>query len=186
MNKLYLITGNKNKAKDIQEMLGFPIEVKDLHLIEVQSMDLEVIIRHKAEEAFKKIKKPLIVEDVGLFLDAWNGFPGPFIRYVEDIVGYETLLKMMESEKNRKATVRIAVGYHDGKKVQIFWGDLKGNISRSIYKGKGWGFGPILKVGTSDKTYSELPVHIQHQISHRGKAIRKLKKYLQKQKIILT
>ncbi len=128
MNKLHFVTSNKNKARDAQEILGFPLEIVQLELLEIQSMDLEVIVMHKADEAFKILKKPLIVDDVGLFIDAWNGFPGPFVKFIGKN-SYNQLLRMLSSEINRKAYAKVAIGYHDGEKIHTFFGQMDGEIA---------------------------------------------------------
>src|ERR1035437_608722 len=80
--KLTLVTGSKNKAIAVQKILGFPIEVEEIDLEEIQSNDLEKITLHKTQEAFEKIKKPVIVDDVGLYVEALNDFPGPLVKWV--------------------------------------------------------------------------------------------------------
>jgi XTP/dITP diphosphohydrolase len=47
-------------------------------------------------EAFEKCGLPIIVEDAGLFVEALNGFPGPYSSYVYKTIGNEGLLKLME------------------------------------------------------------------------------------------
>jgi XTP/dITP diphosphohydrolase len=163
----------------LPEILGLKLEVHPMHLTEIQDLNLDNIVKHKVMEAFAEVKKPVIVEDVGLFLDAWNGFPGPFIKFIEEIVGYEKMLKMLENKENRAVTARVAVAYHDGKSVHIFHGEMKGTVARNL-SDRGWGFIPILIVDEKGTRYSDLTTKEQHALSHRGKAFRKLKAFLQK------
>jgi XTP/dITP diphosphohydrolase len=104
MKELVFVTSNDNKAREVAATLGIHLKRISLELDEIQEMDLEKIIRHKAEQAFKKLKTAVLVEDDGLFLDDWNGFPGPFIKYVHQTIGYDKLPKLI-SKKNRKGVL---------------------------------------------------------------------------------
>ena len=67
---LYFITGNKNKFKEFQDILGEEnIEQLDIDLPELQEIDPHKIIRHKIQEALKHHKGPLLIEDTSLYFD---------------------------------------------------------------------------------------------------------------------
>ncbi|MCH8163032.1 MAG: non-canonical purine NTP pyrophosphatase, partial [Proteobacteria bacterium] len=55
------------------------------------------------------VHKPLFVDDVGFFVEAWNGFPGPFVKYLCEVAGNEGLLRMMKDETNRQVTVKAVI-----------------------------------------------------------------------------
>src|SRR3972149_1427183 len=101
MKKIYIATTNKGKVEEISEMLKIPLEFAKLELDEIQSMDLEYVARKKAEEAFKILKKPVIVDDVGVYFKAWNKFPGPFVKYIHILLGNKKLLELFRHEKTR-------------------------------------------------------------------------------------
>ncbi|MEM3755152.1 MAG: non-canonical purine NTP pyrophosphatase, partial [Candidatus Bathyarchaeia archaeon] len=80
MEKIFLITTNANKAKEIADILkGYSISIEWIKMkpMEIQSNDIVKIVKNSAYNASLKINKPFIVEDAGLFIDALNGFPGP-------------------------------------------------------------------------------------------------------------
>ncbi|MFL2916607.1 MAG: non-canonical purine NTP pyrophosphatase, partial [Nitrospinia bacterium] len=59
------------------EILNLPIDfVQVADLFEVQSPDLDVVVRHKAQQAYESLQYPVMVEDSGLLFHAWNGLPG--------------------------------------------------------------------------------------------------------------
>src|ERR1700722_2359171 len=101
MKELIFVTSNDNKAREVAATLGISIKRIALELDEIQEMDLKKIIEHKAKQAYQKLKKPVLVEDDGLFVNDWNGFPGPFIKYVHATIGYDKFPKLL-SNKNRK------------------------------------------------------------------------------------
>ncbi len=67
MKELVFVTSNDNKVREVVATLGMHLKRVALELDEIQEMDLEKIIKHKAEQAFKKLKTAVLVEDDGLF-----------------------------------------------------------------------------------------------------------------------
>lgn len=82
MNGIVFVTSNENKHREVQEVLGISIERIALDLSEIQSMDLREVITEKLQQAYRELRRPVIVEDTSLGIDAWNGFPGPFIKHM--------------------------------------------------------------------------------------------------------
>jgi XTP/dITP diphosphohydrolase len=77
LKKIFLITTNTNKAKEIAEILkeySINIEWIKMKLVEIQSNDIVEIVKNSAYDALSKINKPFLIEDAGLFIDALNGF----------------------------------------------------------------------------------------------------------------
>src|SRR3989344_4748411 len=111
-NEIIFVTGNKAKVREAESILKIPLKVKELALDEIQDLDLEKIALHKLKQAYKILKKPLIIDDVSLEIDEWNGFPGPLIKWMLKAGDGDArvLLKMLKGVKNRKATARLAIG----------------------------------------------------------------------------
>ena len=65
-----LVTGNRNKIAEARRLCGAELEAIELELPEIQSLDLEEVLRAKGEEAFRRLRRPLIVEETGLELAA--------------------------------------------------------------------------------------------------------------------
>ena len=80
-----VVTGNKNKAAEVAAFFKGITEVDHISFdaVEPQSESVEEIARSKAGQAFAALKRPLIVDDTGLFIKALNGFPGPYAAYVQ-------------------------------------------------------------------------------------------------------
>jgi XTP/dITP diphosphohydrolase len=145
-------------------------------------MDLEYVAKKKVEEAYKQLGKPIVVDDVGLYVDAWNGFPGPYVKHMLDALDYSGLLGLLKNEKNRRVRVAAVIGYHDGKKAHTFIGKFNGTLSTEKRGTKGWGFDPIVIPDGFSETFAELGPDIKNKISHRALALKKFKKFLDKQK----
>ncbi len=142
MIKITFITGNQDKANYLAKYLGHPVDHVKLNLDEIQSLDLKEIVEHKVRQAYDKIKKPVIVEDVSLEFAALNGLPGPFIKFFVDKVPFETICSMVDG-KTRKATARCVFGYFDGKDLKLFEGSLSGEIAEAPAGENGYGWDKI-------------------------------------------
>lgn len=178
MDKIYLASSNKDKVREAEAILEIPVEAADIELEEVQSMDLEYVVRRKAEEAYKILQKPVIVDDVGVKIEAWNGFPGPLIKFLLQTLGNKKLLEVLRNESNRNIIAQGAVGYHDGKTVHTFIGEVAGTISEEERGTDGWGFDFFFIPEGESKTFAELGFERKNQISHRRAGFEKLRRYL--------
>ncbi|MEK7605281.1 MAG: non-canonical purine NTP pyrophosphatase [Patescibacteria group bacterium] len=176
--ELYFVTGNEDKVKDVEAVLGFPIKSVRLNLPEIQSLDIEEIVKAKVQSAFELVKKPVFVDDSGFYITAWNGFPGPFIKYILSSGGNDLLLRMMETEENREVMVNSAIGFHDGEQVYTFVGEAKGVLVVES-RGKSWGWEPIFQPLYQKQTYAEMTREYKNSISMRRVALEKFKRHLQ-------
>ena len=103
-NQLKFVTGNVNKVREASMILGFPLkQVSRLITNEIQTCDINEIVKHKAQQAYDELKCPVLVEDSGLIFAAWNGLPGGLVKWFEISVGCNGLLKMLDGFKNREA-----------------------------------------------------------------------------------
>jgi len=177
LNELVFVTSNENKVKEAQEILEFPITLYSAELDEIQNLDVEEVVRKKTETAFEKVKKPLIVDDAGLYLNVWKGFPGAYVKYVKEYAGLDRLQKWLALETDNTAIVVAAIGYHDGKQVRTFRGEVKGRFVAPRGE-NGWGFDPFFLPDGEEKTWGEVPSGEKNKNSHRSRALEKLKTFL--------
>jgi len=140
--QITFITGNQKKADYLAKYLGYPVDHRKLDLDEIQSLDLKEIVEHKVRQAYEKIKKPVIVEDVSLEFKTLGGLPGPFIRFFIDHVPFETICTMING-KNRHATAKCVFGYYDGVELKLFEGSLDGTIAETPAGENGYGWDKI-------------------------------------------
>jgi XTP/dITP diphosphohydrolase len=178
MKKLFIATQNKDKLREAEAILKIPIEAVDINIDEPQSLDLEYVVKKKVEEAYRILKKPVIVDDVSFEIEAWNGFPGPLIKFLLSTVGNKKLLELLKNEKNRNVTALGAVGYHDGKKAYTFIGEVRGQLAASERGKDGWGFDFFFIPEGETKTFAELGFEKKNKLSHRRAGLEKLKEFL--------
>lgn len=188
MQRLVLVSGNKPKAREVERIIQIPIDIVDVEIDEIQGLDPKKIVLHKLNEAFKIVGKPVIVDDVSFEVEVWNGFPGPLIKWLlEGKNDPSLILKMLGNEKNRKATAKLYLGYHDGKKSHIFSGEVKGTIANESRGDNGFGWDKVFIPDGFNQTFAEMDLesdqqNIKDKISHRGKTLAKFKKFLDSQK----
>tara|TARA_A100000164_G_C21890223_1_gene764970 strand:+ start:1052 stop:1600 length:549 start_codon:yes stop_codon:yes gene_type:complete len=178
--RIIFLTGNKNKLKEVQDVIGDSIKItnNDLDLPEIQSTDVLEVVKDKLDAAIKILKKPCMVDDSGLHFDKLNQFPGALIKFYYKHLKNKGICKRVGGSK---ATAVSVIGYYDGKKKYYFTGKRKGMIPLKP-KGKGFGWDPIFipKIKDNKKTYAEMSSDIKNKISQRTLAVKKLKKHLEK------
>ncbi len=174
-------TSNKNKLREFEHILGTKLRQADLSLSEAQAIDVEEVIGEKARSAYRLVGKPVLVEDTGLYIAAWNSFPGALVKWLLSAVGRTGIIRMLAMEKNREAFAKTAVGFYDGMEVHIFIGKVRGSIPNAARGESGFGWDPIFVPRGHSKTFAELGPKAKNRISMRSKALRKLKAYLESQ-----
>ena len=173
------VTGNPNKAKEAGDILGIPLEqVEVADLFEIQTQDLYELVSHKAQQAYDALRCPILVEDSGLVFHAWKGLPGALVKWFETTVGCEGMLKMLQSFDNRRARAICCLAIHDGKNIQVVRGEVEGTIANEIRGGNGFGWDVLFIPKGHEKTYAEMSSTEKNAISHRKRALERLKALL--------
>jgi len=173
---MLLITGNKNKIKEFEEILGFKINSQSLDIEEIQGIDVEEVSENKARKAYEILKETIIVEDSGLFFNALNGLPGALIKWFEKKLSYQEICDLIKGD--RGATAKICISYFDGKNLEQFVGEVKGIISESPKGENGFGWDSIFIPEGASKTFAEMETLEKHNVSMRRIALDKMKSKL--------
>lgn len=139
----------------------------------------------KADAACKKTGLPAVADDSGLCVDALDGRPGVYTaRYGgQGLTDEERYIKLLDEMKNvpddnRTAhfTSSICCVFPDGTKITAE-GICEGKIGYEPLGKDGFGYDPIFMYG--DKSFAQLTADEKDAVSHRGKALRELKKVLE-------
>ncbi len=141
---------------------------------------MEEIAEDSAKEAFKRLSRPVFVEDAGLFIDALKGFPGTYSGWVFGKIGAEGILRLLEGQSGRSARFVSCIAYHDGEKIRIFKGICEGSISESMRGKSGFGYDPIFIPVDGKQTFSE-SIILKNKLSHRYISLLEFQKYLREQ-----
>ena len=187
---VFFATGNINKFNEARSILagkGIAVGMLKLKGDEVQSESLQEIASKSAKNAYAGCRLPIFVEDAGLFIEALEGFPGPYAAYVYHTIHNSGILKLMEGAKNRNAKFQSIIAYCDNEhscQPLIFVGEVEGTITsaeRSEQGKSGFGFDPIFQPKGSRKTFAEMTIAEKNGYSHRAMAIRRFAEWYRKQ-----
>jgi XTP/dITP diphosphohydrolase len=179
--KAIFVTTNEHKRREVQQILGVELERADLDLPEIQAIDPAEVATEKARAAREALGKPglpVIVEDSGLMVNAWDGFPGALTKWLMRSVGNEGLLRMLGGDEDRsaRAVCVVALAEADGR-VRIFRGEVPGTLAQRPCGEGGFGYDPVFVPEWSSLTYAEMGEG-KNTDSHRARAFRALGEWL--------
>jgi XTP/dITP diphosphohydrolase len=180
---------NKNKIVELRKLLGEEIDLIGLDDLGVSEeipetgSTLEENALIKAEYVYSRFKIPCFADDTGLEVDALNGEPGVYsARYAGEPANSEKninkLLVELEGVKNRNARFKTVIAYLDRAGERYFVGEVEGRITAGKSGDEGFGYDPVFLPKGFDSTFAEMTMEEKNTISHRGRAVRKLAKFL--------
>ena len=206
MKHLFVIaTGSAGKIRDFAHILGTEhYEFKTLKDIgfdediveDGHSFAENAIIKSSTTArwlAARSIEATVLADDSGLEVFALNGEPGIYsARYSgehgNDDANNNLLMKNLENIEDRKARYFCALSYQtvspdaSGKltvsEPKIFEGECRGNINYAPVGDMGFGYDPLFVPDGETRTFAQMELEEKKLISHRGNAIRALKKAL--------
>jgi non-canonical purine NTP pyrophosphatase (RdgB/HAM1 family) len=173
-----LVTGNPGKIAEARLALGAELEAVEVDLPEIQSLDYLEVLRAKADEAWRRVGRPLIVEEAGLDLAALNGFPGPLVKWMLEAVDAEGLARTATALGNPRAASRCFLLYKDRDREIVSEGRTDGTLIRPGRGTHGFGWDPVFLPDGSERTFGELTGAEKGEVSHRGKAWRAMARLL--------
>ncbi len=176
---LRVVTTNPGKWAEfssVLQSLGVECSWIRENVLEIQSDDLGEIAYHAGLDAYRRWGGGVMVEDAGLYIDALNGFPGPYSSYIYRTIGVGGVLRLLAGVDERNASFRSAICYVDSYGVAaVFTGEVEGYIAAEPRGSGGFGFDPIFIPREGDgRTFAEMTLLEKNVYSHRVKALKKL------------
>ena len=196
--KIIFATGNENKMKEIRMILsdlGMPIlSMKEAGIcvdVVEDGSTFEENALIKATEIAKTVENCIVLaDDSGLEIDYLNKEPGIYsARYAGENTSYDIknnlLLSRLEGVPDEKRTARfvcaIAAAFLDGT-TEVVRGTIEGRIGHEIAGENGFGYDPIFYVPEYGCTTAEMNPEQKNQLSHRGNALRAMRKIMEQKK----
>ena len=199
MNRLIFATGNKDKMKEIREILGsLPVEILSMKEagiqaeIEEDGKSFEENALIKARAVCRLAGEMVLADDSGLEIDYLNGEPGIYsARYMGEDTSYriknQNLMDRLSGVPDEKRTARfvcaIAAAFPDGREY-VVRGTIEGRIGYEERGENGFGYDPIFYLPDRDVSTAELSREEKNSISHRGNALKKMKELLEKEDLL--
>mmetsp|Transcript_27488 Transcript_27488/g.42803 ORF Transcript_27488/g.42803 Transcript_27488/m.42803 type:complete len:210 (+) Transcript_27488:78-707(+) len=180
------VTGNAKKLQEVQQILesgpqklDFAIKSQKIDLPELQG-EPEEIAKEKCRLAAEQAKGPVFCEDTCLCYHALKGLPGPYIKWFLEKLGHEGLNKLLAGYDDKTAYAQCIFAFSAGPgcEVRIFDGRTEGRIVPA--RGPlDFGWDPVFEpVEGNGKTFAEMDKKDKNAISHRGRALDKLRSFL--------
>lgn len=191
--KLILATRNADKVREITRILeDLPVEILSLEKLPgapeaiEDGRTFEENAVKKARSASEYSGETSLAEDSGLMVDHLGGAPGILsARFAGEDASYKlnndkllSLLKGINLEDRTAAFVCVAAVYTPDGSVRLFRGACRGFISEEPSGASGFGYDPVFFVPEYGKTFAELGEEVKNRISHRARALAKVKEYL--------
>ena len=202
LKQFILATFNRHKTREIHKILKVKLRCladfyPPLKIIENGKTFEENAIK-KARAAAQKYKMPALADDSGLMVDCLGGEPGvKSARYAGPHPTKEKLCRKLLREIHkakgrelfavcRKPSAKfvccVAVVWPDGRE-KICRGEVKGYIINEVRGQNGFGYDPVFIPRGYKKTFAQMRSSFKNKISHRARALRKIKKLINGDKI---
>lgn len=180
--KIEYVTGNRGKFEEAQLVLhGWDLEQVNLEIVEVQGDRFEIALA-KAKAALHILNRPVIIEDVSLCFNAWNGMPGPYIKDFLSSLGPGGLADLILKEKDHGVQAICVVAYAiPGSEPILFEGINEGTVvrPRGTLSHGDVSFNSCFQPVGSTKTFGEMTMEEHSHMSMRKIALLKLRKFLE-------
>jgi len=187
--KLVFATNNQHKLEELQAMLGDEIKLlslKDIGCTEEipeEQATLEGNAAQKSAYVFEKYGYSCFADDTGLEIEALNGEPGVYsARYAGEEKSAEANMKKVLEKlgkiNSRKARFRTVISLIIKGEENQFEGIVEGEIIEQKRGDSGFGYDPIFRPNGFETTFAEMNLKDKNEISHRGRAVKKLVNYL--------
>jgi len=181
--KLTFITTNKYKVEEIDAVLknyGLEIEQVVMEYPEDKEKDVAEVAAESAKYLSKKLNKPVITEDTGLYFKAYNNFPGALPKFLFKGVGFEGIFKLLRG-KDKKAYFKTVIAYCEPDEDPIlFEAEMHGSITEKIILPSAdvMPYDHIFIPAGRSKAIVEMSTEEKNSFSQRGQTAAKLGEYL--------
>lgn len=160
MKHIYFITTNDYKFKRFTEsakLEGFEVLQLKEETPEIQAINNRQVAEYSAKWAADKFERAVLKEDVGIYIDAYKGFPGPYLSQVEKQLGIEGFLRLLSNISDRGAYWEYAIAYCEpGQEPVSFYTQHKGSYASEGHGRSGWCTDKLFVPEGQPKTVAEL------------------------------
>ena len=189
MTKLIFATHNKNKLKEVRDLMPNHLQLLSLDElnifdeIEETASTIEGNALLKAQAIYKLTGQNCFADDSGLLVDALDGAPGVYsARYAgeekSNEANMEKLLSELANKENRNAHFKTVIALIIDGKEFLFEGTINGKIISEKKGIDGFGYDPIFLPDGYSETFAQMNSETKNAISHRGIALKKMIDYL--------
>lgn len=181
-DRIRFLTKNTGKFKELEELLAPKYKlVRDAtELHELQTEDMDALIRDKVLKAFKIVRRPLIVDHTALSFELLKGFPAGLTSVFYDTLKDDGIASLIGQSKDPRVTATTLIAYCDGVQIHTFRGDARGTIANAPRGTDGFQWDVLFIPDGYNQTYAELGQAKKNEISMRRLALNQLAAFLSK------
>lgn len=171
--KVYFVSSNEHKIREVVEFLSDTISIEGYQsdLDEIQSESLEKIVRCKVLDAYKKVRRPVLVEHTGLYILNFGGLPGGLTQIFWDNLKADKVCDYFQGEEAKAVTM---VGFCDGKRILMYSGEITGEITEKPKGNPAFQWDCVFQPKGYGLTFAEMEDK-KKEISMRTQALKKIK-----------
>lgn len=181
--KIRFITKNDHKVKEVNQIfdgIGVEVIASKHEINEIQTEDVNSLVRDKLLKAFKIVGRPVFVEHTGLYISSLNEFPGGLTQIFWDKLKADKFSSLLGKGENTKVVAKTIIGYCDSMKIHLFEGSINGNITSEPAGNRDFQWDCVFVPDGESETFSEMGPR-KNEISMRKIAFDKFKDFLRKE-----
>lgn len=180
------ITTNKHKFQEVEKILReFPVQLEHINMEYDENHDdgIEEIAKSAAKKLADELNRKVILEDTGLFFEAYNNFPGALPKFVFNSIGFKGIFKLLEGESRDAQFKTVAAFCEPGQQSVLFVGTMKGIIANTVHNQDAdvMPYDKIFIPEGKTKPISTMTTDEKNKFSQRAEAFLKFGNFIKKQ-----
>lgn len=181
--QIRFLTKNPGKFRELEQLLDrkkFRLIRDRTEIHELQTEDMDALVRDKILRAFERIRHPLIVDHTGLEFGLLKGFPAGLTSVFYDTLGDNGIASLIGKSANPRVTAVTLIAYCDGRTIHSFRGEARGTVAPHPRGSRGFQWDALFIPEGYDKTYAQLGQKKKNEISMRRRAFDKFADFLKR------
>jgi XTP/dITP diphosphohydrolase len=183
--QIRFLTKNEGKFRELKQLLDqrrITLIRESTEIHELQTQDMDALIRDKVLKAFERVRHPLIVDHTGLKFDLLKGFPAGLTSVFYDTLGDEGIASLIGASANPNVTAVTLIAYCDGRRIYSFRGEARGTVATHPRGKDGFQWDVLFVPAGYERTYAQLGLKKKNEISMRRRAFDKFATFLKGRK----
>ena len=175
------VSSNQHKIAEAQEILSphnISVVPSDLKIDELQTTNIDKLVRDKLLKAFRQVGRPLFVEHTGLYLQHLGGLPGGLTQIFWDTLLADRFAELFgKLAPDKQVVAQTSIAYCDGKKLYTFEGKISGTIADIPRGSRDFQWDCVFQPDGYSETFAEMGKK-KNDISMRREALNSLAEHL--------
>lgn len=177
------LSSNVYKIREVESILnavGVRIVPAPIKIEEIQTEDVQRLVRDKVLKAFEQIGRPVFVEHTGLHLPGLNGLPGGLTQIFWDRLQADSFVSLTKNLASRVIIAKTVIGYCDSQQIHYFDGEVVGSVPDVPSGSRDFQWDCVFVPDGYEQTFAELGAQKKNEISMRRKALDQFANFLGK------